>query len=498
MANRKIKESFAKTKFSTTLKNICGDKVIATADTIADLDYKATLTDGTVTEGAYQSEVNKLHADAIEELQKSKTSVNFNTKDIVLNENTSKYEFANPGDAIIARGVYDADGNETDVLDTTQFEEGKSYIINRTFKVTDFTLPTKVVLLFKNSGCLTSTSTKSTARTYISGDIYDIIETDCKQPIFKGVYFKTALNGAVYHTSWYDTDGFQTFMYETPEITAYPPTYIVDWENGDKVVLETWSTWTNKQNLTISFIGVNKESAYIEDDYNVNLSIYSQYMKFENCTVLCTQSIKKKTYKNCNVSLNCTQKQDGLGYFYNSILYINSTVDLYMECKDSNISSNSSVAVSFHSSSMFLNCDLDINAFTYGTFLKCRLGVSNATKVSNSYFDGCYFTQEYPSTTVSFTNCKFFDCVTKLLKENLTVPVVETTSVVGSYNTNSFYKIPCYADTEPYSLSAYNLTAFRYFNTSTNRTSIWSGTEWVDLANLEDIKNCNTSWKIIE
>lgn len=497
MANRKIKESFAKTKFSTTLKNICGDKVIATADTIADLDYNATLADGIVTEGAYQSEVNKLHADAIEELKKK--GVNFNTKDIVLNENTSKYEFANPGDAIIARGVYDADGNETDVLDTTQFEEGKSYIINRTFKVTDFTLPTKVVLLFKNSGCLTSTSTKSTARTYISGDIYDLIEADGKQPIFKGVYFKTALNGAIYHTSWYDTDGFETFMYNTPEITTYPPTYIVDWESDDKVVLSNFSSWFYTQNLSVTFIGANKDLAYIEDDTNLAISIYSsQSICFKNCTVLTTQSIEKKTYRDCYVALNNTQKTDGLGCFYRSVIYINSAVDLYMECHDSEISSNSAVAVSFHSSSMFLNCDLNINAFTYGTFLKCRLGVSNATKVSNSYFDGCYFTQEYPSTTVSFTNCKFFDCVTKLLKENLTVPVVETTSVVGSYNTNSFYKIPCYADTEPYSLSAYNMTAFRYFNTSTNRTSIWSGTEWIDLANLEDIKSCNTSWKIIE
>ena len=160
MANRKIKESFAKTKFSTTLKNICGDKVIATADTIADLNYNATLADGTVTEGAYQSEVNKLHADAIEELQKSKGNVAFNPKDIVYDDVMKVFEFADNIDTsnystIILRGVLDAEGKETDVLDCTPITmENCTYVVKRTFTLTqDLVLPKNSCLCFEG-GCI--------------------------------------------------------------------------------------------------------------------------------------------------------------------------------------------------------------------------------------------------------------------------------------------------------------------------------------------------------
>lgn len=160
MANRKIKESFAKTKFSTTLKNICGDKVIATADTIADLNYNATLADGTVTEGAYQSEVNKLHADAIEELQKSKGNVAFNPKDIVYDDVMKVFEFADNIDTsnystIILRGVLDAEGKETDVLDCTPITvENCTYIVKRSFTLTqDLVLPKNSCLCFEG-GCI--------------------------------------------------------------------------------------------------------------------------------------------------------------------------------------------------------------------------------------------------------------------------------------------------------------------------------------------------------
>lgn len=156
MANRKIKESFAKTKFSTTLKNICGDKVIATADTIADLNYNATLADGTVTEGAYQSEVNKLHADAIEELKKSRANVAFNNKDIAYDEAMKVFEFADNIDTsnystIILRGVLDAEGKETDVLDCTPITmENCTYIVKRTFTLTqDLVLPKNSCLCFE-------------------------------------------------------------------------------------------------------------------------------------------------------------------------------------------------------------------------------------------------------------------------------------------------------------------------------------------------------------
>lgn len=156
MANRKIKESFAKTKFSTTLKNICGDKVIATADTIADLNYNATLADGTVTEGAYQSEVNKLHADAIEELKNSKANVAFNPKDIAYDEAMKVFEFADNIDTsnystIILRGVLDAEGKETDVLDCTPITmENCTYIVKRTFTLTqDLVLPKNSCLCFE-------------------------------------------------------------------------------------------------------------------------------------------------------------------------------------------------------------------------------------------------------------------------------------------------------------------------------------------------------------
>jgi hypothetical protein len=160
MANRKIKESFAKTKFSTTLKNICGDKVIATADTIADLNYNATLADGTVTEGAYQSEVNKLHADAIEELKNSKANVAFNSKDIAYDDAMKVFEFADNIDTsnystIILRGVLDAEGKETDVLDCTPITmENCTYVVKRTFTLTqDLVLPKNSCLCFEG-GCI--------------------------------------------------------------------------------------------------------------------------------------------------------------------------------------------------------------------------------------------------------------------------------------------------------------------------------------------------------
>lgn len=156
MANRKIKESLGKTKFSTTLKNISGDKVIATADTIADLSYNTTLADGTVTEGAYQSEVNKLHADAIEELKKSKTNVSFNPKDITYDEIMKAFEFADNIDTsnystIIIRGVLDDEGKETDVLDCTPITvENCTYVVKRTFTLNqDLVLPKNSCLCFE-------------------------------------------------------------------------------------------------------------------------------------------------------------------------------------------------------------------------------------------------------------------------------------------------------------------------------------------------------------
>lgn len=156
MANRKIKESLGKTKFSTTLKNISGDKVIATADTIADLNYNATLADGTVTEGAYQSEVNKLHADAIEELKNSKANVSFNPKDIAYDETMKVFELADNIDTsnystIILRGLLDEKGEETDVLDCSPITvENCTYIVKRTFTLNqDLVLPKNSCLCFE-------------------------------------------------------------------------------------------------------------------------------------------------------------------------------------------------------------------------------------------------------------------------------------------------------------------------------------------------------------
>lgn len=156
MGNRKIKESLGKTKFSTTLKNICGDKVIATADTIADLNYNTTLDDGTVTEGTYQSEINKLHADAIEELKKSKGNVSFNPKDIAYDEAMNVFELADNIDTsdystIILRGVLDDEGNETDVLDCTPITvENCTYVVKRTFTLNqDLVLPKNSCLCFE-------------------------------------------------------------------------------------------------------------------------------------------------------------------------------------------------------------------------------------------------------------------------------------------------------------------------------------------------------------
>lgn len=188
MANRKIKESLGKTKFSTTLKNVSGDKVIATADTIADLNYNTTLADGTVTEGAYQSEVNKLHADAIEELKNSKANVSFNPKDIAYDETMKVFEFADNIDTsnystIILRGVLDEEGKETDVLDCSPITvENCTYVVKRTFTLNqDLVLPKNSCLCFEG-GCIKSEGTH-----WITG-VFGPYSSEVFKPLYRSYF----------------------------------------------------------------------------------------------------------------------------------------------------------------------------------------------------------------------------------------------------------------------------------------------------------------------
>lgn len=220
MANRKIKESFAKTKFSTTLKNICGDKVIATADTIADLDYKATLADGTVTEGAYQSEVNKLHADAIEELKNSKANVAFNPNDIKYNDIMKAFEFADclqdtdSYNKVIVRGILDDAKQETDIIDCSIFTHSNCvYIVNRNMELNqDLELPLNSILCFEGAGSILSFNSNwitgvpikynwgsIVATLYTNGFL---IQNNTGHPIFDGVCVDIPMN-VRYLYSWF-------------------------------------------------------------------------------------------------------------------------------------------------------------------------------------------------------------------------------------------------------------------------------------------------------
>ena len=222
MANRKIKESLGKTKFSTTLKNISGDKVIATADTIADLNYNATLADGTVTEGAYQSEVNKLHADAIEELKNSKANVSFNPKDIAYDETMKVFELADNIDTsnystIILRGLLDEKGEETDVLDCSPITvENCTYIVKRTFTLNqDLVLPKNSCLCFEG-GYIKSeekhwiTGVFEPSSIGISGSRYQSlfkIQNNTAFPIInENVFIDTPYN-CKFNRSWFISDG---------------------------------------------------------------------------------------------------------------------------------------------------------------------------------------------------------------------------------------------------------------------------------------------------
>lgn len=504
MANRKIKESFAKTKFSTTLKNICGDKVIATADTIADLDYKATLADGTVTEGAYQSEVNKLHADAIEELQKSKTSVNFNIKDIVLNENTSKYEFANPGDAIIARGVYDADGNETDVLDTTQFVANCIYIINKAFKVDSFKLPLGVILYFEVGGSFTGSSDNVTVECNYS----NAIKTCSSNWILKNILFDYRLNKSTIYSDWFETtDEFNTYVETTiaPFTTAVTHTITLvigtrdvislDFKLPKSAVLCILGSTTNTDNASAVF----QHASLVYDKIdNSELSFDNVLITFQNCNVI-TYASKNRTYLNCTVS--CTNLEGPLikTNVENSVLIINNSqnpvlqychienshIMEYNQSTENNLDLGSSTIVNSH---IYLAGILK-RVICNHCYFENTITLSYYAKIYNCIFRS-YLPKIYPNVAATMMNCFNEDAM--MINEQPKYATYNKDTDTWDYiNANSY--------TTPPSLdNCVNVLGFRHLNCKTDRVSIRGNDHWIEMANMTDVENYRLAWKIIE